>query len=101
MLSRMEIHLDGTDGAGKTESKGSWVKIGDRKAAFTLEGHTVDRPGKGEMRYHLNDIKSDIVHVKHLGGNLSRLTIVFESAGTRSRATAIAAPAKITAPTGT
>lgn len=81
LLSRIEVHLDGTDGAGKTESKGSWVKVGGQKSVFTLAGHTIDRPGKGEMRYHLNNIHSDIVHVKYLGDGVSRLTIVFESGG--------------------
>jgi hypothetical protein len=81
LLSRMEIQLDGTDGAGKTESKGSWVRIGDEKAAFTLEGQVIDRPGKGEMRYHINELKSDIVNVKYLGGTDSRLTVLFESGG--------------------
>jgi hypothetical protein len=81
LLGRVEVQLDGTDGGGKTESKGSWVKIGDQKTSFTLEGQTIDRPGKGEMRYHFNDIRSDIVHVKYLGDGVSRLTIVFESGG--------------------
>lgn len=81
LLNRIEVQLDGTDGGGKTESKGSWVKVGSQKAPFTLDGYTVDRPGKGEMRYHINDIRSEIVHVKYLGDGVSRLTIAFESGG--------------------
>lgn len=81
MLNKIEVQLDGTDGGGKTESKGSWVKIGSQKTAFTLDGYTIDRPGKGEMRYHINDIRSEIVHVKYLGEGVSRLTVLFESGG--------------------
>lgn len=81
LLNKIEVQLDGTDGAGKTESKGSWVKIGNQKTAFTLDGYTINRPGKGEMRYHINDIRSDLVHAKYLGDGVSRLTIVFESRG--------------------
>lgn len=81
LLDGIEILLDGTDGgSGQVDKKGSHVKIGGKAHTFTLP-HLVRDKTVGEMRIFINDVKSEIVHAKYLGNGVSRLTVVFESAG--------------------
>lgn len=79
-MNKVELQLDSYHNGPATRS---YVKFGNGKPTyFALPYVTVKITKVGRKRQtFLNDIKSDIVSVKPLAGNLTRLSVIFETGG--------------------
>lgn len=83
-LNKVELRLDGYDKDGKELKKGSFIKFDDKVYNFSIPYLEV-RVGAGKnpvrRRTFINDMQSDIINVKSVSENETRLSLLFEASG--------------------
>ena len=87
-LKYTKIKLDGYDKAGKALPNGSYVQFKGMPAykfSIPMLQVSTGSPKFPKLQTHrrsfINDMSSDIIQLKSLGGNKMRLTVIFESGG--------------------
>lgn len=76
-LNKLKIHLDGHASGNNPLQNGSYINFGGVQSdPFTLPYYN-----GSVYRYFINDMESDVIHITPVGGNESRLTVVFETGG--------------------
>lgn len=80
-MNKVQIRLDSFHNGGPLNN-GSFVKFGNgQPQRFSLPYHDLKITKKRRRQAFINDMDSDIVNLKPLGSNLTRLSVIFESGG--------------------
>jgi hypothetical protein len=80
-MNKVRVRLDGYDTNGESLPNGSFVKLGDKELAKFSLPYLEVKLAKSKRRTFINDMESDIVHLKPLSANSTRLSIIFETHG--------------------
>ncbi|MEO0471215.1 MAG: hypothetical protein AAF206_16420 [Bacteroidota bacterium] len=84
-MNKVKIRLDGYDRDGKALPDGSFIQFGSRKMNFSIPYLEVQTSKVKALatyrRSFINNMESDIINLKSLGGTSSRLSVIFEEGG--------------------